>query len=386
MINDSWYLLYYAETNIICVLILLVMLIALGKEGIRGYRGAFLLLIIEVIAYCGLDICAAYAKGASFYGVRYMLYISNTLYITMPIFICLTWKKYVRQRLHVFGRKMTKVEKIFTVIMLAIGIASLSTPLTGFSFYLDENNMYHRHIGAYLVPVMSYVLMLAISLYVVQKGRKSRNFSDRRTSAVLALFIIPPIVASIIQISVYGVTTAQVGMTLALLIVFALDQRNQIFRDELTGLNNKREYERYLFDLTGKSKSMYFCMIDVDNFKLINDSYGHPEGDQAIRDAAGILQRAIQKTGKDFFLARFGGDEFVVLRNRYEDGDEQLFEQSFAIAQQEYRDSTETKYELSFSIGMAFGVLDENNKPETYIEMADDNMYACKKQHHTIRK
>ena len=84
--------------------------------------------------------------------------------------------------------------------------------------------------------------------------------------------------------------------------------------DYLTGLMNRRAF------LTVAEDSVEFCrrykrgmatlMIDIDHFKKINDTYGHPAGDDAIKRIADIIDQSIRTTDK---AARFGGEEFVVL-------------------------------------------------------------------------
>ena len=86
----------------------------------------------------------------------------------------------------------------------------------------------------------------------------------------------------------------------------------QATHDELTGLNNRRQLERLLTRTasrcaqTGTPAGLYY--LDLDGFKLINDTLGHSAGDIVLRQVAGGLSRAVEK---DDILARFGGDEFA---------------------------------------------------------------------------
>jgi two-component system, cell cycle response regulator len=84
--------------------------------------------------------------------------------------------------------------------------------------------------------------------------------------------------------------------------------------DELTGLMNRRgfmmlaEHQRSLADRKGTSLTLMY--LDVDGFKLINDQFGHEEGDRALRELAAILLHTFRRSD---VVARLGGDEFVVL-------------------------------------------------------------------------
>ncbi|MEM5947845.1 diguanylate cyclase [Spirochaetia bacterium 38H-sp] len=84
--------------------------------------------------------------------------------------------------------------------------------------------------------------------------------------------------------------------------------------DPLTGLLNRRGFEihfnaqRRIARRRGEILSIFF--MDMDNLKVINDTYGHSEGDRALKLIAGVLQRVFRDSD---FIARFGGDEFIIM-------------------------------------------------------------------------
>lgn len=85
-------------------------------------------------------------------------------------------------------------------------------------------------------------------------------------------------------------------------------------RDPLTGLYNRRKFDEFLNLEVERSRrhNRHFSLLllDVDNFKTINDSYGHPVGDLALKELAAVLNRRLRRTD---LIARLGGDEFAVL-------------------------------------------------------------------------
>ncbi|WP_447709754.1 sensor domain-containing diguanylate cyclase [Mycobacterium sp. C31M] len=84
--------------------------------------------------------------------------------------------------------------------------------------------------------------------------------------------------------------------------------------DPLTGVANKRRLDRDLArlcaDAVETGRPLTICMVDVDHFKAFNDRYGHVEGDAALRKVAVVLQACVRA---DDLVARFGGEEFVLL-------------------------------------------------------------------------
>jgi diguanylate cyclase (GGDEF)-like protein len=85
-------------------------------------------------------------------------------------------------------------------------------------------------------------------------------------------------------------------------------------RDSLTGLFNRREFERMLESESERSVRfglpLGLAMIDVDHFKTINDAHGHPAGDTVLRELAGRLMTLLRSVDR---VARFGGEEFAAL-------------------------------------------------------------------------
>ena len=109
------------------------------------------------------------------------------------------------------------------------------------------------------------------------------------------------------------------SIAVAVLVVqlYVLDEKMSV--DHLTGLYNRKYLDTYIKDLLnlnrfngqGKNKRMFAAlMLDIDNFKIINDTYGHVEGDNALIIASKLLSRSVRKGD---FVSRYGGDEFLII-------------------------------------------------------------------------
>jgi diguanylate cyclase (GGDEF)-like protein len=85
--------------------------------------------------------------------------------------------------------------------------------------------------------------------------------------------------------------------------------------DRLTGIPNRRAYDIRMAEMwraaTEAGQPLSAIMVDVDHFKKLNDSYGHPYGDRVLQRVASLLQQALR--AEEDFVARIGGEEFVVL-------------------------------------------------------------------------
>ncbi len=108
--------------------------------------------------------------------------------------------------------------------------------------------------------------------------------------------------------------------TLSLLIIYINIQNTQLYKDYLTDLYNRRQFDNYIRAKINSSNNKRIAgfMIDIDSFKKINDVYGHDYGDTALKSTAKILRDTFSDND---FIARYGGDEFVVVVELNDDDD-----------------------------------------------------------------
>lgn len=89
---------------------------------------------------------------------------------------------------------------------------------------------------------------------------------------------------------------------------------NLVFKDTLTGLYNRRYIDEFLpaalNEAYAREQPLSILFADIDRFKLVNDNYGHLAGDLVLQHVAQLLQKQVRRT--DSWVARYGGDEFIV--------------------------------------------------------------------------
>ncbi|MCG5052325.1 MAG: diguanylate cyclase [Myxococcales bacterium] len=153
----------------------------------------------------------------------------------------------------------------------------------------------------------------------------------------------------------------------------------QATTDGLTGLVNHRTFqERFSSMLTRAERHGFpvaLILTDIDHFKKINDSYGHPTGDEVLRRVAKILKASARKID---IVARYGGEEFaIVLESTDRDGARQLAERIRAEVGKQSFESSKGPFKCTLSLGVALFPDDARAKQEI-IARADQALYAAK--------
>lgn len=147
--------------------------------------------------------------------------------------------------------------------------------------------------------------------------------------------------------------------------------------DSLTGVMNLRvfsEISEALFKVAGRSKcSISICYIDVDNFKYLNDTFGHDEGDRVLIAVATTLKLAVRKSD---LVGRLGGDEFAVLLYDTDLSGAKTF--TNRILDRLHIGTSDTKSKIGFSIGVAIFSTSPSSTQEA-IKFADTLMYRAKR-------
>ena len=168
----------------------------------------------------------------------------------------------------------------------------------------------------------------------------------------------------------------RISSNLELLDIFA-ENKERSYRDFLTGMYNRRYFFETAEGITKKASreesALLVAMLDIDHFKLINDTHGHDVGDVAIKEVASLLKQTMRTTD---LLARFGGEEFCLLLQdiSIEDGIELLNTLRLKFEKNIIKHNN-LPLSYTVSIGAFYGI---NSDIEMMIKEADLNLYEAK--------
>ena len=154
--------------------------------------------------------------------------------------------------------------------------------------------------------------------------------------------------------------------------------------DTLTGIPNRRYFEKFI-DAEWKrairnERPLSLIFLDIDNFKDVNDKFGHQTGDKCLKKAAKAISQSLRRPGD--FLARYGGEEFIiVLSDTEREGAKSVAEnvRSKVAEVNVILKNSDTKIAFTISAGVSTTIPERNSSYQALINMADQALYKAKK-------
>lgn len=307
-------------------------------------------------------------------------YAVNILYMSCACALAVTWQWYVSCRLQEDMAVPPPARGAWVRYALPLAFYALlllTTPLTGLVFTLDEANQYHRGPLFFLPYILMILYVLYASYLALRQLRREPSRENRRECFYLAAFILLPLAGNLLQMLHYGWWLAWPCTAVSILFLYLNLQNRLIVIDALTGLYNRRALDHFLANRLARSAENWCVfLLDVDDFKQINDRLGHTVGDEALWGAANILRAQFSPHGA--FLARYGGDEFAVALPCETQAQAQALLLELDQRLQRVAAESEAPYALSLSAGFAWWQSGSGETPAALLARADTAMYRCK--------
>ena len=237
-------------------------------------------------------------------------------------------------------------------------------------FYVDQDNQYMRGDYFWIYPVIYFASILYLVGTTLIAAGKYQNKS-KNTLYLIAVFLLACTTIQVVFPEIH-VTWLCVSLLSILYFTYCNGMWQQL--DELTGLLNQKSY---LNKTAALSTDVTLIVFDVDDFKQINDNYGHLAGDLCLKEIADCIQKVYSKDGLCY---RIGGDEFCVLLEAEAD-----VERCRRMLIKEMNTRRKTMEILPYiSVGAASYV--KGDSILKVKETADANMYQFKKEQKSRRK
>lgn len=371
---------YYIESNIVCTIVFGILLIHNHFNIDRQEKQIkFDHVLIAFMVYFLVDCFWAAIVDNVIPKTRFTVVTNDFLIYVVMAAITYFWLQYVLAFEQVPNRNkpVNRFAVIFPFLVstVALILNYCIAPQMLINKSLDTLPVYN----IYLV-IVPYIYMAAILFYTIRKARKEENPIEKRKHLFVGFFPLMVIVGGIIQMAFFPYIPIFCFTSLILMLIFyiqSIDQR--ISLDPLTGLNNRGQLRRYVSqssNLHQEGRMTVVIMMDIDDFKMINDTYGHAEGDKALIIVSDSIKKAINSHNMPSFIGKYGGDEFILIIHPVTlDEIEQLIS--------EIRSEIESRTrELPYPLAISVGYDELRNKQDTFqnsILRADTKLYQDKK-------
>ena len=258
------------------------------------------------------------------------------------------------------------------IIEVSLLIINFFTPVV---FGIDENNAYYRGTYYLLFVLVGFALILyGYGFYIINKLKNP----SLRYFPVIG-FLLPILIGNTVQMQIYGISLLPISFTVAFAAITISLQNECIYIDKLTGVYNRYELDKILKKrVYRKNIKIAALMLDLNDFKAINDNFSHEEGDEALVAFATILADTIRSEG---VVVRFAGDEFIILMPKFTEINIDDYSARIQSELDKYNEASGKPYKLSAAIGGKVFDPHKDNM-DNVLKDIDKLMYTAKREYY----
>ena len=376
------FFIHYAGTNIFCITIFMILLlhdvfnIDRQEKQIKYDRA-----LIAFIFYFAVD-CVWAALIAKKIPVTRFNVVSNTLctYLGM-VLITYTWLEYVLAVEQVEYRNDLKFRLTLSLPFIISMVIMVFTYISNPGFLISDNLEVTENFNFFLVGA-PYINLIAVMYYTIKRVMKEENRAVKSKHLLIGFFPLLVVAGGLFEMIFYPYEPIFCCTSTILMLVFFIQMiQRQVSVDPLTGLNNRGQLLRYVEQRSNIHKDnrlTYVIMIDINDFKVINDTYGHAEGDRALRILSDSLKKVVGNHNMPVFLGRYGGDEFIIIVHPQNRSEMEPFIEELRNELEDECRNNNTEFMLSIGIGYD-ELLEEPDTFQKCMQRADQKLYQDKR-------
>ena len=336
----------------------------------RVLRGIFMRMLVYSFITLWAEILYYSVCGKPGQGVQLLLYATNGVYYFFHIFGLNTIFIFMDYAALKDFQRAKKNRRIILAITACHLIVLLLNVRYKFYFYITEQNYFARG-NLYIIRSIFCCIPILFALHTMLFAKAA--LGKKQVSLFLLYFLIVGISSAVDAL--YGSTLLWPWFTVGLLFAYFFIISSDSKLDALTGLANRLAFNELMHKIsrldTGESYAI--IMIDMDEFKQINDTLGHGEGDNALRDMGGIIKSCIRLSD---FAARYGGDEFIIILKNEKDVDAVINRIMESV--KTLNDSHTRPYTLQLSCGYDIFTANSEVSLQEILSHTDSLMYKNK--------
>ena len=367
--------------NIYSILLLIIIYIHASKnnEDVFLQHKLYIMMLQITILMLILDVFSRFDgnPGTFYSGLNH--WGNFLIYLLSPIIPSL-WLMYAHYQVYHEEDQTKRLINPLLFIIASNAILTVLSQIFGWFYSIDSENIYHR--GPFFwIPASLTIALILTAFVLIVLNRKS---IEKKHYFSLVFFAVPPFTCIIMQLFFYGISLMLNGLALSFLIVFFTIQNKRMDTDYLTGAYNRKSLETYIkkkINASSGNNTFSAILIDLNDFKAINDTFGHDMGDEALEASVMLLKSCLRS---DDFIARYGGDEFYIVLDvsNYDDLEETVGRINSCL--EKFNDNTPKPFSLGFSMGYAVYDYHSHLKADEFQKQIDILMYENKRANKTV--
>ena len=309
--NNDIICIQYSVISVVCTVSLIYFIIVTSRSAEHSSELRFYKLAIGFAALCSLtDVMFALREFGMLRFGDTLNYLSEILYSLGSICSAYCWFIYSEKKRQSRIASSDVLIRLFAVPFAVMCIFTITTPVHKLCFSLSDSQYIRGILNVPFTLVCSAFILYSGILSGISSFRK-RYHSKTILLRLLALHSFLLIAAQLAQVYAGPILPFRsLAATVIFMFITLRGMCETVTVDALSGINNRFSLDHTLDSRLSGSESFWLLMLDIDDFKHINDTYGHVSGDAAIRYTASAIVRAVPR---HYFVARYGGDEFAVV-------------------------------------------------------------------------
>lgn len=303
------------------------------------------------------------------------IFASTWNFIMMPTIIA-SWLLYICNSV-LPDRVPRRNYIVFGSLLIVNFILTLVSLIPGTNIYFTYVNGVYARGAFYWFHALIFLFYFVMDIYILARFSKLVLFNQR---VIFFLIFLLPVVGFIGQIIYAKVPFLLISFVFSFMILAMSVQYVNASTDFLTGVPNRQRLSIFLHrKMVTLSHDGAFAviMLDLDNFKTINDTLGHTVGDDALRLVARYLK--YHCPGNEF-VARFGGDEFIVIVDKSNSEELDLHIEQMRSGLESFANDDFHPYKITFSSGYFIYQKKANLSITELFTIIDDRMFENKRQ------
>ena len=296
-------------------------------------------------------------------------------------YITYRWLLYVMAEEQISGRNRLLIKHVIVFPLFFFFLGILIVYLVSPGLLISPEFKSTRLFDILLCSIPN-IYIIAVLVYTIRKAAGEKNPLEKKKHLYIGGFPIMAIAGGLLQMVLMPeLPIFCFASTILMLIFYIKSMDSRISTDPLTNLNNRGQLLRYVSqesNLFTEGRNTFIVMMDINDFKKINDTYGHSEGDSALVIISSAITSVIRNHHMPIFLARYGGDEFILIVRPVDEAEMDALISDVRESIIKKCEDENKPYRISVGIGIDKLLRSEDDAFARSLKRADDRMYENK--------